>query len=242
MAGRLRYSMEKYRGQQRADVIGPDLEPRGALLLWHGRIPNDRQVLRTLAVGLAHRGIVSIVPDFGCDDDDGGLEDLTASIEAFQMLTTDSGILSTAIGGWSYGARLAAAYALEHPDQFSRCIGFDGRYSEEYTPVASARPTDLVGRGDPVDFMLVRGSEESVVPPEYSIEFARLLTEAGHTCVAHLDYPTDHAGVVCARFDPGSGLCVPILSADLTSFHHQLLDRAADFIAHGSHVSQVNAN
>jgi len=51
------------------------------VLLWHGRGPDERQVLRPLAQLAAEMGLVVFIPDWRPDTANGGRTELLASVE-----------------------------------------------------------------------------------------------------------------------------------------------------------------
>jgi hypothetical protein len=65
---------------QRADVHAGRLGGP-AVLLWHGRGPDERAVLGPLASALADAGCVVVAPDWRSDAADGGKAQSLASVE-----------------------------------------------------------------------------------------------------------------------------------------------------------------
>ena len=80
------------------------------VLLWHGRGPDERQVLRPLARLAAEMGLVVFVPDWRPDAADGGRAELLASVEFARSAAAEfarSG-QELVLAGWSRGGKAAA--------------------------------------------------------------------------------------------------------------------------------------
>lgn len=188
------------------DVVGDPAESRVTALVWHGIEPNGRATVRRLAVELARRDRLVIVPDHVSHSSDGGkaamLDSYAHASDAF-----DDGGRRLELWGWSYGAAAAVAFGfLERPD-VSRVVGLAGRYSRP-TPFSDHDTIDLVRRvGHRVD--LVHGIQDTVTPPESSEEMGLSMARAG--VEGRFLFPaTDHSGVVFAAQHDDLGLSLPI--------------------------------
>lgn len=185
----------------------------GHVLLWHGRGPNERDVLSGLAGAAAARGPTVLVPDWDSGADDGGRADLVASLAyARSHVRThghdDRGLV---LAGWSRGAAVAAAVVISSHAVAGWCpaamVGLAGGY---------ARPDPLIGLAayDHAErwpahtpCLLVHGDADEVVPVERSRRFAARLRSVG--APARFDeISANHAGVVLARYDRARRRCV----------------------------------
>lgn len=188
------------------DVIGDPRDSHTTALVWHGIEPNGRATVRRLAVELARRDRLVIVPDHVSYAPDGGkaamLDSYSFSTDAFQR---DGRRLE--LWGWSYGAAAALAFGfLERPD-VTRIVGLAGIYSRP-TPFSDHDTIDLVRTVDHrID--LVHGSHDEVTPPESSEEMGLSMARSGGE--GRFLFPaTDHSGVVFAAHHDDLGLSLPI--------------------------------
>lgn len=188
------------------DVIGDPAESRITALVWHGIEPNGRATVRRLALELARRRRLVIVPDHVSYVSDGGRAAMLDSY-AYANDAFDAGVRRLELWGWSYGAAAAMAFGfLERPD-VSRIVGLAGRYGSP-TPFSDHDTIDLVRRVDHrVD--LVHGIHDTVTPPESSEDMGLSMARAG--IEGKFSFPaTDHAGVVFAALHPDLDLSLPI--------------------------------
>ncbi len=210
---------EAYFSDFYADILIPSgSEAAPPVLVWHGRGPNERQMLRPLAAQLADAGAVVIVPDFSPLSADGGRAALVASIdwalERFEDL--DANLHRLCLIGWSFGARAAVGYVLEQSaPAFGRVIGLAGSYASR-PPTSSAPPLDLAEQQSAARFLLVHGRDDSINSIGESENLHRKLVRAG-TDSEFVPVDTDHAGVIFARFDERLGICVPEPSPSASS-------------------------
>jgi len=180
-----------------ADLYGAD----GPLvLLWHGRGPDERDVLAALAQRVAELGARVVVPDWRSDAVDSGRAQLLASL-AFARGRSDRLVLA----GWSRGAAAAAGLGLHGLDGWrpAAVVGVAGGYGfVNRDPIQQAMTLDTIGPAgaDPIPFHLVHGSADEVVPVERSRVMADALRDNGYP-VDFAQYPTDHAGIVGAEYD-----------------------------------------
>ncbi|MEU6772177.1 hypothetical protein [Streptomyces sp. NPDC046759] len=90
---------------QPADTSGPV----PALLLWHGRGPDERDVLAPVARAAAALGVIVLVPDWRRDALDGGRTHLGESALFARQSVSDFGgdPEQIALAGWSLGGKAA---------------------------------------------------------------------------------------------------------------------------------------
>ncbi|WP_441250803.1 alpha/beta hydrolase [Kitasatospora sp. McL0602] len=191
--------------------------PLPTVLLWHGRGPDERDVLAPFARATAALGVLVLVPDWRPDSADGGLADLTDSV-AFARQHADGYGGSTeriTLAGWSLGGKCAVAAAL-HPvapdgwrphavaalaGGFTTPAPFSGT-----APVEEARRADLTVPQVPV--LLVHGTEDTIVEARQSHDLAAALTGHGWPVTVE-ELRTDHAGVVMTTYSPTHARCLP---------------------------------
>ncbi|MFC8717518.1 alpha/beta hydrolase [Kitasatospora sp. NPDC057198] len=193
------------------DVHRPD-GPPGPLptvLLWHGRGPDERDVLAPLARAAAALGVLVAVPDWRPDAPDGGRSHLLDSA-AFARELADGAPL--VLAGWSLGARAAVAAALA-PAAFDgfrphAAVGLAGSYDTPAVSTGTVPLDDLrtADRGVPVH--LLHGAGDLVVPAERSRALHAALLAHGHP-VTHREPPTDHAGAIGGEYSPEARRCLP---------------------------------
>lgn len=207
------------RSGQRLDVYHPSPQqlPCPIVLLWHGRGPDERDVLAPLARVVASLGATCFVPDWRPDAPDSGRTHLRESVLFAQEHGADFGgdVARIALAGWSLGGKTAVAVALD-------AEALDGWRPHAVVAVAGGytTPDPLTGRvvmnrlaeadalASPIPVHLVHGTADSIV----DIEQARRL----HAALRHRHWPTelceldaDHAGVVMTVYDPEAGRCRP---------------------------------
>jgi predicted esterase len=200
------------RGQTIDMYRSRDHEDAPVVLLWHGRGPNESEVLRPLASAMAFEGLVVGVPDWQSDPPGIGKQQLLASID----FTLDRAPRlggnpdQVVIAGWSLGAT-AAADLLLHPDAVPRWrpkgfVGIAGDYDE--SPISGLPLLDVPTRESQVPCLLIHGTQDPVVPVDRSRQFAGFLESTGWQ-VAFEELPTDHAGVIGTEYDPYTRRCYP---------------------------------
>lgn len=173
------------------DVHG---DPSAAtVLLWHGRGPDEREVLAPFAGLIADTGLRVVVPDWDSTSEDGGRTHLLLSIK--HVLGLDTPWL---VAGWSLGGAAAASLALN-----GRKLGLG--------PIAGVSLAGVFTKEDPLTgrpflerviyerrqgtITLIHGVDDAIAAVEASQAFHRNLTEAGWSGdLFELD--TDHAGIV----------------------------------------------
>ena len=124
-----------YGPDQLLDLYQPE-RPRGsvAVLLWHGRGANERDVLGPLGHEIARAGVPTIVPDWSSDDGGRGKHHLTASLAFTNDMAERTGFDRIVLAGWSLGASagldlvlLASILGSWRPAAF---IGLSGSFDE----------------------------------------------------------------------------------------------------------------
>ncbi|MEV4461050.1 alpha/beta fold hydrolase [Microbispora sp. NPDC049633] len=190
---------------------------RPVVLLWHGRGPDERDVLDPLARAVAERGVVVFVPDWRSDAPDGGRAHLWESIVFVRDNAGDFGgdAARTVLAGWSLGGKAAAGVGVggagagagrwRPSGVVAIASGFDAP-----APSTGRVPLDDVAatRIDPVPFWLVHGTRDAIVHVEKSRRFADALRERGWRATL-IETETDHAGIVMTEYDPERGRCTP---------------------------------
>ncbi|MFZ0491744.1 MAG: alpha/beta hydrolase [Acidimicrobiia bacterium] len=220
---------ERYYSDYYADVLVPaDADDAPVVLLWHGITPNTRAVMRPLAVALANRGAIVIVPDWSPTSEDGGRTALRASVDWTVEQARDLGTANRrCLIGWSRGARAALGYVLDRPHSpFQRVVGLAGQYA---IPIATAGrpPLELAEERSDAQVLLLHGTRDTILPFDGSQRLHDALREAG-TASEILAVDTDHAGVILARFDDELQACLPERS--LTTGERATLDAISQFV------------
>lgn len=180
----------------------------GKVLLWHGRGPNERDVLAPLATAVADRGVRLFVPDWDSTGPDRGRADLLWSVRYAREHGGDDPLV---IVGWSLGGTAAASLALN-----ARRLGL------EFVPVVclagAFQATDPIS-GEPFESItlsrkgaghirLVHGVQDDIAEVEGARLFAGRLEQSGWF-TSLLELPVDHAGIVGTEFDAERTHCSP---------------------------------
>ncbi|MFB7666202.1 alpha/beta hydrolase [Kitasatospora sp. NPDC056138] len=192
-------------------------EPVPAVLLWHGRGPDERDVLAPVARAAAELGVIVMVPDWRPDAPDGGRTHLRESAVFVRRNVADFGgdPERVALAGWSLGGKAAVAVAL-NPAAFGdwrpqAVVGIAGAYGS-VAPTTGTVPIDDLRPGgspvQPVPVWLVHGTADPVVDVERSRELRTALEEQGWQ-VRLDEVATDHAGVIMTEFVPEHDRCLP---------------------------------
>ena len=181
---------QEYAPGRLLDVHGDS--PR-TVLLWHGRGPNEREVLAPFADLIADAGVRVVVPDWDSTAEDNGRRDLFLSVKYVLELHTP-----WLIAGWSLGGAAAASLTLN-----SRKLGLGriagvtlaGGWTKE-DPLTglpfSERKIPERGQGS---LTLIHGLEDDIAPVLATRAFHRNLTEARWKSDL-TELPTDHFGIV----------------------------------------------
>ncbi|MET8099199.1 alpha/beta hydrolase [Streptomyces sp. NPDC005236] len=192
-------------------------KPLPVVLLWHGRGPDERDVLAPVARAAAELGVVVLVPDWRPDAPDGGLTHLRESVVFARQNLADFGgdPERIALAGWSLGGKAAVAVAL-NPTAFGNwrpqaVVGIAGAYGSA-APTTGTVPIDDVRMGGgllpAVPVWLVHGTADPVVDVERSRELRTALEDQGRPVSLH-EVATDHAGVIMTEFVPEHDRCLP---------------------------------
>lgn len=195
---------------QLLDIYEPD-RPRGSVvvLLWHGRGPNERDVLEPLAHRIAAAGVTTIVPDWNTADGGRGRHHLSASLAFTRDLSTATGAGRVVLAGWSLGANAGLDVVLLttilggwRPAGF---IGLSGGFDD--SPYSERDPLGV--SVDPsVPLLLIHGTFDEVVPVERArVTFDELLRAGWDITLREVE--TDHAGAIGTIYDPTGHRCVP---------------------------------
>ncbi|WP_329494588.1 alpha/beta hydrolase [Kitasatospora herbaricolor] len=210
---------------QQLDVYRPADAPGPVpvVLLWHGRGPDERDVLAPLARAAAGLGLVVLVPDWRSDAPDGGSAHLRESVEFARRNAADFGgdVRTFVLAGWSMGAKAAVAAALDpaalDPAALdgrrpTAVVGIAGAYGTA-APVTGTAPIEDLrsGRTDsvaPVPVRLLHGTADQVVDAGRSRELHAALAARGWPVTLD-EVDSDHAGVVMTAYAPKLGRCVP---------------------------------
>ncbi|MGV9267765.1 alpha/beta hydrolase [Kitasatospora sp. NPDC003701] len=193
--------------------VGAD-GPAPVVLLWHGRGPDERDVLRPLAREAAGLGLLVLVPDWRSDQEDGGRARLLASFEYARREAPALGgdPARFVLAGWSLGGREAVALAT-HPDtpeevRPTAAVGIASAYGRPAVTTGDTPLAHLAERPSPVPVRLVHGTLDDLVPASATRELYSALVQQGSP--AHfLELESDHAGVVLTEYDPALGRCRP---------------------------------
>jgi acetyl esterase/lipase len=190
-------------------------EPVPAVLLWHGRGPDERDVLAPVARAAAELGVIVLVPDWRPDAADGGRTHLRESTVFVRQHVADFGgdPERVALAGWSLGGKAAVGVAV-NPTAFGNwrpqaVVGIAGAYGSVAPSTGTIPIDDLRLAGSPpVPVWLVHGVADPVVDAERSRELRTALEERGWQ-VSLDEVATDHAGVIMTEFVPEHDRCLP---------------------------------
>jgi len=190
------------------------------VLLWHGRGPDERDVLAPLAREAAALGLTVVVPDWRPDASDGGWGHLLASVRFVRERVGELGSDAERIvlAGWSLGA-YAAVSAMLRPDLVDgwrpmAVVGIAGKYVWGRPEMGLRDPREELAAAavPPIPVHLVHGTADDVVPFHHSREFADLLRHHRWP-VSCTETESDHAGVVMTEYDPAQERCLPTRNA-----------------------------
>ncbi|MGW2252867.1 alpha/beta hydrolase [Kitasatospora sp. NPDC001660] len=187
--------------------------PVPVVLLWHGRGPDERDVLRPLARETARHGLLVLVPDWRSDREDGGRAELLASLAHTRRAAVRFGgdPDRLVLAGWSMGGREAVAVAIDPgtPAELrpAAAVGISSSYARPAVANGVVPVEFLARTPSPVPLWLIHGTEDTVMGPEHT----RLLATAA-TSAELYELPTDHAGVVMTEYSPEAQRCVPATS------------------------------
>jgi predicted esterase len=207
----------------------------GHVLLWHGRGPNERGVLATLAGLVADRGPTVVVPDWSSDADDHGRADLLRSLRFTRETVEAQGgdPDSLVLAGWSLGGTAAAGLTIN-----GRRLGVGvagtvclagGFVAPD--PISGEQLTGSLPRIDNTSpFTLIHGIADDIAPVAMSRAFAQAL-ELAHWPVELVELPTDHAGIVGTTLDDAQEHYQPATDEKAIAVVIEVADRIAAVIA-----------
>ncbi|MDQ2628786.1 MAG: alpha/beta fold hydrolase [Actinomycetota bacterium] len=182
-----------------ADLFGE--RSQRTALLWHGKQPDARTVLRPLAELVAAHDVHVVVPDWNSHHDDGGRADLLGSVQFARERADDADGLILA--GWSMGGLAAAGLAVHasrYDVSFSHVVCLAGAFMVA-DPISGEHPVAGLPGGRRCPITLLHGTSDDVVPVTASREFAAAL--AHHRWpVESYELSADHGSIAGARYDP----------------------------------------
>ncbi|WP_164986388.1 alpha/beta hydrolase [Streptomyces roseicoloratus] len=226
--------MDVYRPTAVSETLSP------VVLLWHGRGPDERDVLAPLARAAASLGVVCFVPDWRPDADDGGRSHLRESALFVRRNAAEFGgdAGRIVLAGWSLGANAVTAAALD-PDALDgwrpqAVVGIAGAYTRPQ-PLTGRAPLDVLAEADrtlpDIPVRLVHGTADTLVAVRQSREFHAALQRQGRP--ASLDESdADHAGVIMAEYDPESQRCRPSRSPGVVEAGMRTVRRIVEAAPH----------
>ncbi|MCZ4097919.1 MULTISPECIES: alpha/beta hydrolase [Streptomyces] len=225
---------------RRMDVHCPAPSSSAApvVLLWHGRGPDERDVLAPLARSAARLGVVTFVPDWRPDAPDGGRTQLAESVAFVRENAARFGgdAERMVLAGWSLGANAVLGVAL-NPAALDgwrprAVVGIAGGYRSAAPTTGTVPIEDASRAGDPVPPIpvhLVHGTTDPITDIEQSRELRDALEERGWPAPLE-ELATDHAGIVLTEYSVEHQRCLPSTGAhavDAGTRTAHLLARAA---------------
>lgn len=204
---------------QRLDVYRPS-GPSSAyplVLLWHGRGPDERDVLASLAAATAAQGAVCVVPDWRPDAPDEGRAHLHESAEFVQEHGADFGgdTQRITLAGWSLGGKTAVGVALDEAALGAwrprAVVSIAGGYTTP-DPLTGRAALDKLAGADglatPVPIQLIHGTTDSIAEVEHSRRLHAALRQRNWPS-ALTELVADHSGIVMAEYDPDAARSRP---------------------------------
>lgn len=189
----------------------------GHVLMWHGRGPNSRTALETLAGLVSERGPTVVVPDWSSEADDGGRADLLQSMrfarDTAEAAATDPEAL--VLVGWSLGGTAAAGLTFH-----ARRLGV-GLAHTVCLAGGFVAPDPISGQvlaerdltsATPSPFTLLHGVADDIAPVAMSRAFGQSLEQAQWP-VSVVELPTDHGGIVGTFLDDARENWLPATDA-----------------------------
>ncbi|MGW4890796.1 alpha/beta hydrolase [Kitasatospora sp. NPDC004240] len=203
------------------DVYRPVVDGGGTVpvvLLWHGRGPGERDVMRPLAQEAAGLGLLVLAPDWHSTAPDQGAAQLLASLDHARREAAAYGgdPERMVLAGWSMSGREAVALATRPTPPAGwrplAAVGISSRYDTPSVTTGTPPLESLSAGPSPVPVHLVHGLRDDLVDPARSRELYEVMTRQGSA--VHLTEPdTDHAGAVLTEYDPAVDRCVPARAA-----------------------------
>lgn len=209
-----------------------DLHPgagAGQVLLWHGRGPNERGVLSTLAGLVADRGPTVVVPDWSSEAEDGGRADLLRSLRFARERVEADGHDPDALVlvGWSLGGTAAAGLTINARRLgvgVTRTVCLAGGFVAPDPISGAVLSGRLPTTHDTSPFTLIHGIADDVAPVAMSRAFAQVL-EQSQWPVELVELPTEHYGIVGTAFDAASDTCAPATDEKTLAVVTEVVDR-----------------
>ncbi len=201
----------------------------GHVLLWHGRGPNERGVLATLAGLVSERGPTVLVPDWSSENEDGGRADLLRSLRHAREIVEADGADpgSLVLVGWSLGGTAAAGLTINARRlgvAVSRTVCLAGGFVAPDPVSGNVLTGSLPTTPHTSGFTLIHGIADDVAPVAMSRAFAQAL-ELAHWPVQLLELPTDHFGIVGTTYDASRDTCLPATDEKTLALVADVADR-----------------
>ena len=201
----------------------------GHVLLWHGRGPNERGVLSTLARLIAERGPTVVVPDWSSESDDGGRADLLRSLRFARELVEADGLDPDSLDlvGWSLGGTAAAGLTINARRLgvgVARTVCLAGGFVAPDPISGQVLTGDLLTSPSSSPFTLIHGIADDVAPVAMSRAFAQVL-EQSQWPVELVELPTDHFGIVGTAYEAATDTCQPATDEKTLAVVAEVSDR-----------------
>ncbi len=200
---------------------------RPIVLMWHGQQANARAAMRPLASLVAGHGLRVVVPDWNSHADDGGRQDLSASVRFATGQADDSGRL--VLVGWSMGGLAAAGLTLRAADvgvALVHTVCLAGAFMVP-DPSSGEALRDLLAQArGRSPFTLLHGVDDDVVPAAASHEFGSLLARYEWP-VDVVELPADHGSIAGARYDTAADRYAAADDADTLAVADEVAARIA---------------
>lgn len=201
-----------YSPEHALDIYRLHVDSRGlpVVLLWHGRGPNERQVLEPLAHAAASRGLVVVVPDWRSSADDGGNEALRASLDFVGQRAREFGGDSerVVLAGWSLGGTAGLGLVLNGECRPAGYVGIATGYDDICPTTGRPLPAILTDEIPDTPMWLLHGTRDEVIPVERGRAVAETLVDQGARTHWH-EFDTDHAGIIMCGYDRSTRRCLP---------------------------------
>ncbi len=199
------------------------------VLLWHGRGPNERGVLATLAGLVAERGPSVVVPDWSSEAEDGGRADLLRSLRFTREMVEAGGHDpdSLVLVGWSLGGTAAAGLTINARRLgvgVARTVCLAGGFVAPDPISGQVLTGDFLTSSNGSPFTLIHGIADDVAPVAMSRAFAQLL-EQSQWPVELVELPTDHFGIVGTVHDAAHDTCQPATDEKSLAIVAEVADR-----------------
>jgi dienelactone hydrolase len=201
----------------------------GHVLMWHGRGPNERGALATLAGLIAERGRTVVVPDWSSKAEDGGRADLLRSLRhTREVIEADGGDPdSLVLVGWSLGGVAAAGLTI-HARRLgvavARTVCLAGGFVAPDPISGEVLNGHLPTAPEPSPFTLIHGIADDNAAVAMSRAFAQVL-ELSEWPVELVELPTEHFGIIGTTYDAAHDACVPSTDEKTLAVVAEVADR-----------------